>query len=58
MAKGGCLFFFRAKWRVSSEPPSRGRGWGSRSNMASLLFTLTPGRYHWFLSYKRGGRVR
>jgi hypothetical protein len=39
MDKGGCLFFLRARWRVSSKSLSRGRG--SSSNMAALLFALT-----------------
>jgi hypothetical protein len=35
MAKGGCLFFFRAKWRVSNKPPSKKEG---------VQFTLTKSK--------------
>jgi hypothetical protein len=43
MAKGGCLFFLRARWRVSSELPSRGRG--SSSNITSFFHPNIPAIY-------------
>jgi hypothetical protein len=41
LAKGGCLFFFRAGWRVSSKSLSRGRGPVLIWLPFVLLFTLT-----------------
>jgi hypothetical protein len=32
MDKGGCLFFFRARWGVSIKPPVRGMGSGPDLN--------------------------
>jgi hypothetical protein len=48
MANSGCLFFFRAGWRVSSKLPSRKKG--SSSNMAALLFILTKTRSRFYIS--------